>query len=171
MFYKSFLSGKNIQHSEKSCKYIDGINILTNLQKESNVDGVTYLHYDKFFLYGALHENKDETFYYDYLISGGLPDVISDISVKYSKGISISYICATGELSTDELKEYIFACSMYSPFSIRLTFSEKPNPEDFIEIFSKMWLFSAENRIILINSPKVYNRGIVYEFGNVYKKY
>jgi len=129
-----FLDSYNI-HSISATSYIDAIRYLCE-NKECDI--VSYNNtVDNFFLIGDVHINNN-IYYYDYKLNKlGATDVFSDINVSCeSKDIyKLEYLINGILYSSSHIdNEILVFLAPYSDIRLRISFLEKPDVNDIIEI-------------------------------------
>ncbi len=167
---QEFLSTKRILHSETAFDYSSAIMFL--VENEKNADIMTFNYTKHFSLFGidVLQMDKQGHYFYEFCLER-IGDIVDDITVESSKNLKVQLSYNIGGLNYtyDEIKEFVFISAAYHAFNIRITFLEKPNPDNEFKILSRYYLINLQDRQLLAKS-RVNTENNIYNYGMCIKK-
>ena len=158
IYLQDFLSDKTILHSKTSNNFNDAI---TFSVKNKDVDIITYTYTKHFLLFGidVLGIDSDGRCFYEYTPER-IGDIIDNIHIENSN-IQLSYYINGIKFTPEEVNEFVFVSAQYSEFKIRITFFEKPKPNDEFKVFSRYYIINNKHRKTLTEN-NVIAKNILY---------
>jgi hypothetical protein len=160
---QDFLSSKKIMHSDTSTNFNDAIMFL--VKNEKNADIITY-NYTKQLLFDTnlLEIDREGHYFYEYR-----PDKIGDIidNIRFESSNlnnQLTYYIGGIKYAPEEVSEFVFISALFHEFKIRITFLEKPSPNDKFKILSRYYLINSKNRGLL-QSSRVITKNNIYNYG------
>jgi hypothetical protein len=169
LYYHDFISNKKIQTKNFDFNIDAATDYLTN---HPELDGVIDNAKEILSLQnvGVLGVDADGNYYHQYTLKRYC-DIIQNIRVilPSNKTVKVTYYIGGVQYQPSEVDAFIFLGAMFHECDIRITFLQKPNIGDVIEIHSDKYLLRNDHRRTLYlgnnTNKKIRTNTLVYEGG------
>lgn len=162
---QDFLSSKKILHSESSYDYFTALMFLVENEKKADIITYNYTKHFLIFTIGVLEMDREGNYFYEYSPEK-IGDIIDNIYFEKSSNLNIqlTYYIGGIKYTPEELNEFIFISARDHEFKIRITFLERPNPNDEFRILSRYYLINSQDRELLAKN-RVITKKTIYNYG------
>jgi hypothetical protein len=139
----AFFDGRNVIHAEHIKDSMDAHRFA--FWNKDKTDVITYNHIDYFIVtnknVAEFKIDKNGHHYYDVRISGTV-DIIDSLRISDHPNVTMSVYMGGVEYKKHKIDKVPLVCIPYHDCYIRITFSEKPEPETTIEIQTRRYILS-----------------------------
>jgi len=146
----TFLYDMKIIHDEHIRQHLDAH--MDAFWNKDKTDVITYNHIEHL---KVTNENvaefkidKNGHHYYDFKIDR-ISDIIDSLTIGDHPNVSMSVYMGGVEYKKTEIDKIPLLCMPYHDFFIRITFSEKPEPDTTVEIHTRRYILSQKVRTFL----------------------
>jgi len=160
--YDDMINNLNILHSNTISNMTDGLKFLI----DSQCDGISYNRTREFLLSNIDVFERDNygNYFYEYSLDRE-NDIIDNFNFESTnKNVKYNYIIGGYKYDINDINEFITIASQYSDFIIRITFLEKPNINDEIKMYYRVFLLETDLRNYFIKNA-IKTKSILYSDG------